>query len=218
MSDAATTWCALSEPWQVCLDEAWRSWAAGSAGVGCAITDPAGAVVATGRNRTMEQKQAPHDLAGTPIAHAETVALSRLPFGDYTAHTLYTSFEPCMMCASTILLVGVGTVAYAAADPLFEGLHDWFGELEWSARRRPERVVLGGPAGAFAHLLHLSWITFWIADGPVVEAHRRASERHLDAARDLGRDGRLAAVADAGGTAVDALSAIWDTVVAVAAD
>lgn len=216
MTDAAATWEALTAPWQVCLEEAWRSWAAGSAGVGCAITDGAGVIVATGRNRRLEPKVSAHDLAGTPIAHAETVALATLPDGSYRDHTLYTSFEPCLMCASAILVVNIGTVAYAAPDPLFEGLDDWFAELAWSAERRPARTVLGGAAGAFAHLLHLSWLTFWVSDGPVVEAHRRSSVRHLDAARELGRDGRLTAVAEGGGAAVDALAAVWDTVAEVA--
>lgn len=207
---ASTAWSELSPPWQACVEEAWRSWAAGSAGVGCAITDAGGAIVARGRNRTLEPKSVPHELASTPIAHAETVALSTLGFGDYKDHTLYTSFEPCLMCASTILLVGVGHVAYAAADPLFEGLDDWFGELAWAAPRRPVRTILGGPVGEFCHVLHLSWLAFWVKEGPVIDAHLRVAPRHLEVAREIADEGHLTVVAAGHGDAVDALHAVWD--------
>ena len=208
--NALEAYAALSPPWQACVDEAWTSWRRGSAGVGCVITDPDGAIVARGGNRTMEPKSVPHELASTPLAHAETVALSTLGFGSYADHTLYTSFEPCLMCASTILVVGIGNVHFAAADPLFDGMHDWFGELPYAARRLPERAMLGGPVGEFCHVLHLSWLSFWANEGPVIEAHGRLSPRALDAARTVNRDGHLAAVGADGGGAVDALAAVWD--------
>jgi tRNA(Arg) A34 adenosine deaminase TadA len=174
------------------------------------VTDAEGEIVARGRNRMLEPKASDHDLASTPLAHAEMVALSTMSFGSHREHTLYTSFEPCLMCASTILQMDIGTVAYAASDPLFDGMHDWFGELPFAAARRPARVVLGGPIGSFCHVLHLSWLSFWQTDSPSIDAHGRLSPRQLDAARTITRDGHLAAVAADGGVASDAISAIWD--------
>lgn len=209
---SSEAWAALPAPWQACIDEAWLSWRAGSAGVGCVVTDGAGEIVARGRNRRLDPKVVPHELAGTPIAHAETVALATLPDGDYRHHTLYTSFEPCLMCASTTLVMGIGRVAYAAADPLFDGMHDWFGELEWAATRRPEREVLGGRIGSFAHVLHLSWLAFWLSpDAPVMEAHRRVSPRELELATAIATEGHLDAIAREGGGVEDALAAVWHT-------
>lgn len=210
--DADGAYGALSTPWQVCVDEAWTSWRRGSAGVGCAITDASGAIVARGGNRIMEPKATPYELSGTPLAHAETVTLATLGLGHLGDHELYTTFEPCLMCASTIVQVGIGHVHFAAADPLFDGMHDWFSHLPYAADRRPERTMLGGPIGTFCHVLHLSWLSFWIAEGPVIDAHGRLSPRQLDAARAITRDGHLAPIAADGGSAVDALAAVWDYV------
>jgi tRNA(Arg) A34 adenosine deaminase TadA len=207
---ARETWAALAPAWQATVEEAWTSWTAGSAGVGCVVTDPSGEIVARGHNRMLEPKTVPHELASTPLAHAEMVTLSTLPFGSYDTHTLYTSFEPCLMCASTIVQLRMGTVAYAAADPLFDGMHTWFADLPFAAARRPERTVLGGPVGTFCHVLHLSWLAFWQPTGPTIDAHARLTPRELEVARAIAEEGHLACVE---GTAVDALAAVWDLVV-----
>jgi tRNA(adenine34) deaminase len=212
VTTALEAWSSLSPAWQATVDEAWTSWSRGSAGVGCVVADAAGEIVARGRNRMLEPKSVPHELASTPLAHAETVTLSTLPFGSYGDHTLYTSFEPCLMCASTIVQFGIGHVHFAAADPLFDGMHDWFGDLPYAATRRPDRTMLGGPVGRFCHVLHLAWLSFWVAEGPVIDAHGRLSPRELDAARTITRDGHLAPIASDGGTALDALAAVWDHV------
>lgn len=56
-----------------------------------------------------------------PTAHAE-LNLVRQAGGDYDAAflaecTLYTSAEPCAMCAGAIYMAGVGTVVYGCAIP-----------------------------------------------------------------------------------------------------
>jgi hypothetical protein len=116
------------------------------------------------------------------------------------------------MCASTIVQSGIGRVEFAAADPLFDGMHDWFAALPYAATRRPERAMLGGPVGRFCHVLHLSWLAFWVNEGPVIDAHGRLSPRELDAARAITREGHLAPIAADGGTVVDAIAGVWDYV------
>ena len=43
-----SAWDALGDVWRAAFDEAWASFASGSAGVGAVITDERGAIVATG--------------------------------------------------------------------------------------------------------------------------------------------------------------------------
>ena len=113
MNAVRRAWDALEAPWQLALDEAWQSWCTGSAGVGAVVVDAAGTIVARGRNRMMERSGSSTVLAGTPLAHAEMNALAELPFGGgFAAHTIYTTFEPCLMCASTILQTGIGHVRF----------------------------------------------------------------------------------------------------------
>ena len=185
------------------------SWSAGSAGVGAALVDHQGRIAARGRNRMLDHRSEPGVLAGTFLAHAEMNVMALLPPGNYSGATLFTTFEPCLMCASTILFLRIPRVAYAAADPVFDGLHGWFGQFSFAAERIPDRECLGGPFGAFSHVLHLSWLSFWMREGPTIEAHRRMAQRHLDVAGRVASAGHLERVAKEGGAVVDAVDALW---------
>ena len=156
MDSPRSAWDSVGSPWHVAMEEAWNSWIAGSAGVGAVLIDETGSVVAKGRNRTTEQSRS--HLSGTIMAHAEMDALSQVPFGTRITGSLYTTFEPCIMCAATIAFYRVPEVNFAAADPFFDGLHDWMGGYPFTAERLPDRVRLGGPIGAFCHVLHLAWL------------------------------------------------------------
>ncbi len=56
----------------------------------------------------------------TPLAHAEIIAIHRAckKLGSWrlTGHTLYTSLEPCVMCAGTIIQCRIDRVVYSATD------------------------------------------------------------------------------------------------------
>ena len=127
----------------------------------------------------------PRRLGGFRIAHAEMCALASVPGDCFDDYTLYTTFEPCLMCASAIMMCNIRRVHYAAADPVFDGLHDWFRTLPFAASRLPERTCLGGPIGAFAHVLHLSWIAFWFPDGERSSRTGTVVPRHLELASKL---------------------------------
>jgi len=212
---AIEAWRALDEPWRVCLQEAWESWCDGSAGVGAAVVDDRGTIIARGRNRRHDPRVSHAAFVGTPLAHAEMCALAALPPGSCERYTLYTSFEPCLMCAGAILISHIPRVHYAAADPLFDGMQEWLRALPYASARLPERECLGGPFGAFAHVLHLSWLAFWIGDGPVLAPHQTLAPFQHALAFDIVEACRLTPVAAARGTVTDALDVLWPDLVSL---
>jgi tRNA(Arg) A34 adenosine deaminase TadA len=214
---ARRAWNELGEPWRACLEEAWASWCAGSAGVGAVIVDGSERIIARGRNRRLDARDGVVSLAGTRIAHAEMCALAALPSGPCDAYALFTSFEPCLMCASAVMLVQIPMVHYATPDPLFDGMHAWFGGLPFASERRPDVVCLGGPIGAFAHVLHVSWIAWWFPpDSGVLVSHRAAAPDHLALASGLVEASPLPALAAEHRPVADAIDALWDDLGALA--
>ncbi len=86
---------------------------AGEIPVGCLITDGEGSVIAVGRNRREERRDA--------TAHAEVEAIRAAceQRGDWHLDdcTLYVTLEPCPMCAGAILNARMKTVVYGAREP-----------------------------------------------------------------------------------------------------
>lgn len=95
------------------LEEAVLCEASGDVPVGAIVLDPAGVVIARGRN----EREQDHD----PTAHAEILALRRAAeaLGDWhlTGCTLVVTLEPCPMCAGAILAARVPRVVFGAWDP-----------------------------------------------------------------------------------------------------
>jgi tRNA(adenine34) deaminase len=208
MIQAEALWKSLSEPWKIAFEQAWESFRSGSAGVGAVVTDEDDVVVAVGRSRVFDDPDGTAPLAGTWMAHAEMNALALLGRDVRSGLTLYTTFEPCVMCAATIRMYRVPKVLYAAADPVWDGMHDLFSRFEPIARGLPERELLGGPWGAFAHVLHLSWLVDHAPDH-VLAAHCTLTPRHLDAATRFASSGELQRLASCGGGVVDATTVVW---------
>jgi tRNA(adenine34) deaminase len=182
-------WLALDEPWQTALSLAWEAFIAGNVGVGAVLTDHRGQIVAVGRNRVSDKEAPPGRLRSTFIAHAELDVLGQLTPGDYRSHTLWTTLEPCPLCAMAIVTSNVGSVAFAARDPLWDGISR-FAELnEFIASRWPvRRGPLGGPVSAFSELLPLLWFVERKPNGTVVEKYASQHPRLLALARRLSGD------------------------------
>ena len=162
----------IGEPWRAALRMAWQAHCGGSIGVGAALTDSSGAIVATGRNRVLDTDAPSGRLHATCLAHAEIDVLAQLPQGDYFDHTLWSTLEPCVMCTSAVVLSHVGTVRYAAADPLWSGIDRLPALNAQVARRWPVRCgPLPGPLGAFCGLLPLIRAIRRRPDGVVVQAY-----------------------------------------------
>ncbi len=113
-------WGSLSAPWRACLVQAWEACIAGTIPIGAAVAGPDMQVLAVGRNRLFGPREASLDyVSGTPVAHAELNALIAFTPGnvDARACTMYTTTEPCPMCAGAIVMAGLRRVCYATRDP-----------------------------------------------------------------------------------------------------
>ncbi|WP_130903286.1 nucleoside deaminase [Pseudomonas sp. Sample_23] len=83
------------------------------------VADRDGRVIAEAGNNSMPPE-------GDPTQHAELVAVAaaakRLSPPELEACTLYTSAEPCCMCAGAVYWTGVGRVVYALSEHALLGL------------------------------------------------------------------------------------------------
>ncbi len=94
------------------LEEAEKAAAAGEIPVGAVVVFGE-RIIGRGRNR----KEAMRD----PTAHAELLALRRAAHerGSWrlTGATLYSTLEPCSMCAGAMVNARIDTLVYGIADP-----------------------------------------------------------------------------------------------------
>lgn len=113
-------WNQLSKPWQASVQMAWEAYCCGSMPIGAAVAGPDGKVLSTGRNRLFEQYQiGPESLSGTWLAHAEINALLGVDFQSLNTRecTLYTTTEPCPMCAGALVMARQHRLCFASRDP-----------------------------------------------------------------------------------------------------
>lgn len=77
------------------------------------VADQSGKVIAQADNNSMPPE-------GDPTQHAELVAVAQaaklLSAEELTKCTLYTSAEPCCMCAGAVYWTGIGRVVYALSE------------------------------------------------------------------------------------------------------
>jgi tRNA(Arg) A34 adenosine deaminase TadA len=106
------------------IDLARAARAHGAHPFGCVIVDENGQVLVTARNNAVRP-------LGEATQHAERLACTKAAklFSDEVLanSTLYTSTEPCAMCAGAIYWVGIGRVVYALSEKglcQFTGSHE----------------------------------------------------------------------------------------------
>lgn len=209
---AADAWNAMTPAWQTSFEEAWASWCEGNLGIGAALLDPeTDEIVSVGRNRIAQRAPEPGLISGNFMAHAEMNALAALPRFNADGLDLYTTLEPCLMCAGTTVFLHVGRVHFAAADEYFEGVDRLWGHHPYSRRWQPDHIgPLTGPMAAFARSLPLSVVTANNPDGPVMTAAHQASPAVAALAVELANDRTLQRVKADDGSALDALAAVWE--------
>jgi tRNA(Arg) A34 adenosine deaminase TadA len=92
---------------------ALRAREAGNLPFGCVVSDSSGNVVIEQANKALVPVR-------DPTAHAETLAagLAARLFepGDLEGFTLYSSAEPCAMCAGAIYWAGIGRVVFGLSE------------------------------------------------------------------------------------------------------
>src|SRR5580704_1153895 len=106
----------------VALGEADAAAAAGEVPVGCVIVNGEGDELARAHNL----RESLHD----PTAHAEVLAVrracERLRSWRLDGATLYSTLEPCPMCAGALVQGRVGRVVYGCDDPKAGALFSLF--------------------------------------------------------------------------------------------
>src|SRR5919206_4462464 len=104
---------AAAERWmREALRAAREAARAGEVPVGACVVGPEGELLAVAGNRTRTDCD--------PTAHAEVLALREASrrVGNYrlTGAVLYSTIEPCAMCAGALVQARVGRLVYGAAD------------------------------------------------------------------------------------------------------
>ena len=106
---------------RMALDLALQAEAAGEVPVGAVIV-VSGEVIGRGRNSPIERSD--------PTAHAEILALREAcaAMGNYRLEgaTLYTTLEPCVMCAGALVAARIKKVVFGARDLRFGGVRSKF--------------------------------------------------------------------------------------------
>ena len=99
---------------EIALQEAEQAFNAGEVPVGAVVVFE-DRVVGRGHNQTESLRDA--------TAHAEIIALSAAysHFGDWRLDKccLFSTLEPCAMCAGAAMLSRIGIIVYGAKDPKF---------------------------------------------------------------------------------------------------
>jgi len=130
------------------LAQAALAEAAGEVPVGAVVVRD-GAVIGRGHNHVIADRD--------PTAHAEILALraAAQAIGNYrlTGCELYSTIEPCAMCAGALVHARVARLIYGADDPKAGAVHSVMAVLENSALNHRVRVTAGVSAEACGELL-----------------------------------------------------------------
>ena len=221
VSSASETWKALPLPWQVAFEEAWASFRAGSFGIGAVLTDPTadpdggGAIVTAGRNRVMQTQRSPRTLSGNMTAHAEMNAFAELDTFNAEGLHLYSTLEPCLMCAAAAMSLKVAHVHFAAVDEFYVGMNELWAHHPVTAERQPESTgPLDGPLAAFARLLPMAFTLEHLA-GRSAEQLARTEHPDLAALIDRLSGDPMWAEIRKSGTCHRALGHLWSDLAAI---
>lgn len=127
-------WNTLTVPWQMCLEEAWTAYCAGSIPTGAVVMDIKGRSIGRGRNRISDKEPSNNSssndtwiatLFDHELAHAEINALLKIEYHekdpsekvDIRNCTLYSTLEPCPFCMGAFYMSGLRHLQFASRDP-----------------------------------------------------------------------------------------------------
>jgi tRNA(adenine34) deaminase len=114
----------IDEKWmRLALENAHEAATLGEVPVGVVVVNASGEFIAAASNRTITDLD--------PTAHAEIVALraAAREICNYrlVGTTVYTTIEPCAMCAGALVNARVARLVYGAADVRFGAVDTQFG-------------------------------------------------------------------------------------------
>lgn len=107
--------------------------------IGALIVDEHGEILAAASNRTITDND--------PTAHAEILALraAAARVGNYrlTGCTLYTTIEPCVMCAGALVNARVARLVFGARDERFGAVETRFRLCDHDALNHQMQITSG---------------------------------------------------------------------------
>ena len=124
---------------RVALTAAYRGKEAGEVPIGAALVDPDGQMRVASWNRTITNND--------PTAHAEIIVIRRAAevMGNYrlTGCTVYTTIEPCVMCAGALVNARIKRLVYGAPDERFGAVESRFRLCDNDALNHRIEIVSG---------------------------------------------------------------------------
>ena len=109
------------------------------------------------------------------MAHAEMNAFASMDRFSARGLDLYTTLEPCVMCAGAAILLNVGHVNFAVRDEYFDGLDELWSHHPYTRDRQPTSSgPLEGKLARFARVLPLSFTVLFDRDGEPAQVARAA--------------------------------------------
>ena len=124
---------------RVALTAAHRGMENGEVPIGAALVDEAGQMRVAASNRTITDND--------PTAHAEIIVIRRAAeiIGNYrlTGCTVYTTIEPCVMCAGALVTARVKRLVYGARDERFGAVESKFRLCDSEALNHRIEIVSG---------------------------------------------------------------------------
>lgn len=124
---------------RVALGAATKARDAGEVPIGACLVDSDGNTLASASNRTITDND--------PTAHAEVLVLRRAAtvLNNYrlTGTTVYTTIEPCVMCAGALVNARVKRLVYGARDERFGAVETLFRLCDHEALNHRIEIVSG---------------------------------------------------------------------------
>ena len=124
---------------KLALDEAWRAYDENEVPIGAVLIDEDGILICGEHNR-IEQ-------LGDATAHAELLTLRaasrKLNRRRLSNCTLYSTVEPCAMCAGALILCRVKRLVYGATDSKFGAAESLFNVVNNPALNHQLLVTAG---------------------------------------------------------------------------
>ena len=134
---------------RIALKLAGQAGASGEVPIGACIVTESGKLLATGFNRTIAKND--------PTAHAEIEAIRQAgsKLGNYrlTGTVIYTTIEPCVMCAGALVNARIKRLVYGANDERFGAVRSLFSLCDNSSLNHRLEITEGILADECRHLM-----------------------------------------------------------------